>query len=133
MSIKLIIGVLCGLLICGCATTQKNAAGSLEQLQSKVSDLEKEISDRDEKIRELESQLTDIGRSVDQDDAVDITKVTPRKIQTALQNAGYYKGVVDGKIGKKTQLAIKSFQRAKGLKADGVVGKKTWARLEKYL
>jgi len=60
-------------------------------------------------------------------------ELSPRQIQKALKNAGYYQGSIDGKIGPKTKEAILKFQRAKGLKADGVVGKKTSAALNKYL
>jgi len=60
-------------------------------------------------------------------------KLSPKQIQTALKNAGFYKGTIDGKIGHKTKSAIKKFQTAKGLKADGVVGKKTAAILSTYL
>ena len=56
-----------------------------------------------------------------------------KEIQTALKNAGFYAGAIDGKIGPKTKNAIEEFQKAKGLKADGKVGPKTWAELEKYL
>ena len=56
-----------------------------------------------------------------------------RDVQTALKNAGFYAGTIDGKIGPKTKSAIMAFQKAKGLKADGKVGPKTWAELEKYL
>lgn len=56
-----------------------------------------------------------------------------RQIQTALKNAGYYQGAIDGKIGPKSKKAIRDFQEAKGLKVDGKVGPKTWAELEKYL
>ena len=56
-----------------------------------------------------------------------------RDIQTALKAAGFYTGNVDGKIGPKTKKAIVEFQKAKGLKADGRVGPKTWIELEKYL
>lgn len=56
-----------------------------------------------------------------------------KDIQTALKNAGFYTGSVDGKIGPKTKSAIQEFQKAKGLKSDGKVGPKTWAELEKYL
>ncbi|MCX7927348.1 MAG: peptidoglycan-binding protein [Candidatus Omnitrophica bacterium] len=58
---------------------------------------------------------------------------TPTEIQTALANAGYYKGAIDGKIGPKTQAAIEAFQRDNGLAVDGKVGPKTWAVLSKYL
>lgn len=56
-----------------------------------------------------------------------------KDIQAALKAAGFYTGTVDGKIGPKTKKAIIEFQKAKGLKADGKVGSKTWAELEKYL
>lgn len=56
-----------------------------------------------------------------------------QKIQTALKNAGYYTGNIDGKIGPASKRAIEAFQTSKGLKADGKVGPKTWAALEPYL
>ena len=56
-----------------------------------------------------------------------------KDVQLALQKAGFYKGSIDGKVGLKTKKAIEAFQREKGLKADGKVGPKTWAELEKYL
>ncbi len=55
------------------------------------------------------------------------------EIQTALKNAGFYTGSVDGKIGPKSKKAIEAFQSANGLKADGKVGPKTWEALGKYL
>jgi peptidoglycan hydrolase-like protein with peptidoglycan-binding domain len=54
-------------------------------------------------------------------------------IQTALKNAGFYAGAIDGKIGPRSRKAIEEFQKAKGLKVDGKVGPKTWAELERYL
>ncbi len=56
-----------------------------------------------------------------------------RDIQAALKKAGFYAGAIDGKIGPRTKQAILDFQKSKGLKADGKVGPKTWAELEKYL
>ena len=55
-----------------------------------------------------------------------------KKIQTALKNAGLYTGNIDGKIGPKTKEAIKTFQSQNGLKADGVAGAQTWAKLGQY-
>jgi peptidoglycan hydrolase-like protein with peptidoglycan-binding domain len=55
------------------------------------------------------------------------------EIQTALKNAGYYSGSVDGKLGPKTKAAITEFQKANGLTADGKVGLKTWAALATHL
>ena len=56
-----------------------------------------------------------------------------QQIQTALKNAGFYTGKIDGKIGPGSKKAIEAFQQSKGLKADGKVGAKTWAALEPYL
>ncbi|WP_373503900.1 peptidoglycan-binding protein [Aestuariivirga sp.] len=40
-------------------------------------------------------------------------------VQRELAAAGYYKGIVDGVIGRKTRQAITSYQAAAGLEADG--------------
>jgi peptidoglycan hydrolase-like protein with peptidoglycan-binding domain len=61
------------------------------------------------------------------------SKPTSQEIQTALKNAGYYSGAIDGKMGPRTQKAIEDFQQANGLKVDGKVGPMTWAALSKYL
>ena len=60
-------------------------------------------------------------------------RVSPEKIQRALQAAGVYTGPVDGKIGSGTKEAIIEFQKSHGLKADGVLGKKTWDELKQFL
>ncbi|MEI6831137.1 MAG: peptidoglycan-binding domain-containing protein [Candidatus Omnitrophota bacterium] len=60
-------------------------------------------------------------------------KPSANEIQTALKNAGFYTGSVDGKIGPKSKKAIEDFQSANGLKVDGKVGTKTWEAMGKYL
>lgn len=60
-------------------------------------------------------------------------KPTAQEIQLALKNAGYYSGVIDGKIGPQSKKAIEEFQKANSLKVDGKVGPKTWGVLSKYL
>jgi peptidoglycan hydrolase-like protein with peptidoglycan-binding domain len=47
-------------------------------------------------------------------------------LQIFLQNTGHYRGPVTGFYGTATEEAVKRFQRARGLKADGVVGSATW-------
>ena len=59
--------------------------------------------------------------------------MTRKEIQIALMNAGYYKGPIDGKLGKKSKKAIKDFQRKNGLKVDGVAGPVTRKALADYL
>jgi peptidoglycan hydrolase-like protein with peptidoglycan-binding domain len=56
-----------------------------------------------------------------------------RQVQQALTRAGHYKGIIDGKSGPRTRSAVIAFQKAQGLKADGVVGPRTWQELVKYL
>lgn len=51
-------------------------------------------------------------------------------VQTALSRLGYAPGPIDGAWGAKTKGAVVSFQAAKGLTADGVVGPKTIAALQ---
>ena len=51
-------------------------------------------------------------------------------VQTALSRLGYAPGPIDGAWGAKTKGAVVSFQAAKGLTADGIVGPKTIAALQ---
>jgi len=48
-----------------------------------------------------------------------------KKLQQALKILGYYKNTCDGIYGAGTVEAVKKFQRAKGLTADGIAGKGT--------
>jgi len=55
-----------------------------------------------------------------------------KKIQRGLKKARLYKGEIDGKFGPMTQKAIMQFQSRHKLRADGMVGKKTYRTLKKY-
>ncbi|MFZ9889556.1 MAG: peptidoglycan-binding domain-containing protein [Myxococcota bacterium] len=50
-------------------------------------------------------------------------------LQQKLQRAGYDVGPVDGIFGAKTEAAVVSYQRARGLDVDGIVGPQTWGSL----
>lgn len=52
-----------------------------------------------------------------------------RDIQNVLQAAGFDPGPIDGIRGRQTIAATKAFQAKHGLKADGIVGPKTAAKL----
>ena len=109
----------------GCVTARHKSKIDLEE---RLRELEEEIRIRDEQITVLEKEL--LAR---RDYQKPKHPITTKNIQRALQNAGFYKGPIDGVIGPKTKEAIKEFQKANGLKADGVVGKRTWSKLSRYL
>lgn len=48
-----------------------------------------------------------------------------KKLQQALAILGYYDGKISGNFGELTEKAVKAFQKAKGLSADGVAGSGT--------
>lgn len=50
---------------------------------------------------------------------------TNKRVQTKLNSLGHNCGRPDGVMGRNTKNAIKKFQRSKGLKADGVLGRAT--------
>ena len=52
-----------------------------------------------------------------------------RNIQKRLKELGYYTGSVDGDFGTATDKAVKAFQKANGLTADGKIGPKTMEAL----
>lgn len=56
-----------------------------------------------------------------------------KAVQEVLKGMGYDLGKwgVDGIIGKKTEAAIKEFQKKNGLKVDGIIGQNTLAAFEK--
>lgn len=60
-------------------------------------------------------------------------EINPKAVQVALKAAGFNPGKPDGKIGQRTQKALRDFQKANRLKADGKIGLKTLNRLAKYL
>lgn len=144
----------------GCATTQTKSQN--EQIETRVTELEKNLQAKDAQIVDLQYQVKDLSSKVetsksaepdqasqesgtqaesanDHSDVGSIganlirVKVSPEKIQRALKSAGVYTGPVDGKIGPGTKAAIIEFQKSHGLKADGVLGKKTWETLKAYL
>lgn len=52
-----------------------------------------------------------------------------KELQKTLNQKGYNAGNVDGIFGKRTENAVKAFQRANGLVVDGIVGQNTRGKL----
>jgi peptidoglycan hydrolase-like protein with peptidoglycan-binding domain len=120
----------------GCAMMNKNDALSNQGLRNKVSALETQLKEKDDEINSLKEASLKSNEAVN----VDVSKVgeanqqaDSKQIQTALKNAGYYQGTVDGKMGRKTRRAVREFQKANKLPVDGHVGKDTWMVLKEYL
>jgi peptidoglycan hydrolase-like protein with peptidoglycan-binding domain len=59
--------------------------------------------------------------------------INAKVLQTALRKAGFFNGKPDGSMGPQTRAAVKEFQRAKGLPADGLIGLKTIKALLPYV
>lgn len=120
--------------LAGCASTRsgkprkKDIKGRVEVLETRVDELEQKQTGS--VMIEEQVSITESGRSQSVSSGTTMSK---KGIQTALKNAGYYTGNIDGVVGAKTKQAIMDFQAAKGLKVDGVVGPQTSKALQKYL
>lgn len=120
----------------GCATARKNNELEIQGLRNQVSALESQLAAKDEEInslRESTMKSSEMPAKVAQKSGEVKRHPNNKQIQAALKNAGYYQGAIDGKMGKGTREAIKAFQKANNLPADGKVGKKTWILLKNYL
>ncbi len=134
MFTRIVLSVFLALILAGCATGSKKQATPSQPVVSEQS--------QEAYQQESYSKSYDAGDTWSSESYAKPAKKTyseaaiqlsPKQIQRALKSAGFYQGSIDGKIGFKTKEAIMKFQKAKGFKADGVVGKKTSAELRKYL
>ena len=141
----------------GCATTQ--TPSKLSELQIQVNQLERRAEERDKEIEDLKFQVSNLSTQLEGEnnysfnDPVEDLDVSQKSatirsttdeniirvaasvqdVQKALKGAGYYSGSIDGKLGSGSKQAIREFQKDHNLKADGIVGKGTWAELKSYL
>ena len=127
----LLLGLVAAFIISlnGCASS-RNKDLEIQGLRNQVTALESQAPAKTEEA--LGEQV--VVEVEDSDKIRDIKDgPSPRQIQAALKNAGYYQGVIDGKIGRQSRQAIRDFQKANNLSVDGKVGKKTWVALKEYL
>ena len=156
---RLGLSIMLMVFLAGCATTQQST--EVNRLQLQVSQLEQKLQEREDQIDELKYEIQQSAGQNDNFDSEEVVEpnfeesagkdaasrrmdsakdkriirvsATPQQVQEALKNAGYYTGSIDGKIGSKTQDAIKAFQTEHALKSDGIVGNKTWIEMKNYL
>jgi len=160
---KLLFLAACLVVLSGCATASRSQNQTMtSQLQFRVGDLERQIEGRDQQIKQLEYDVKDLSYEVGRlqeelkrarggsssrstsgssgavalpgkDEPIIRIDVDPKDVQTALKNAGYYSGAIDGKVGSGTKSAIVQFQKDNNLKADGLMGNQTWNELKAFL
>jgi outer membrane murein-binding lipoprotein Lpp len=143
--------ILSAFTVSGCSSAQKKLSEDVKGIKTKVDTLETRVEGVETKQSEVERLAMEQAARVEELKSeraartssgktnVSIKQKRSRKdkerikdIQACLKNAGFYKGEVDGVKGRKTRSAIRKFQDANGLAADGVVGNRTWEALSKY-
>lgn len=136
MAIKAIALFFVSILFFGCATTHKGPEAKKRQATNvaRYDTVQNQGGDQgEENFSSSWNSPREYNSSSFRQKETGTIRLSPRQIQLALKKAGYYKGPIDGKIGSRTKEAIKSFQKARGLKADGIAGQKTIEKLSKYL
>jgi murein L,D-transpeptidase YcbB/YkuD len=144
--------------LAGCATTQQKVE-PINQVQNQVVDLQQRMEEQEKALVDLKYEVKEAsGKSSVKDQMVVETAAPARserkisapvasgegevvlkvavaasEVQKALKGAGLYEGKIDGKLGPRTKAAVVEFQKKHNLRADGVIGQKTWAELKAYL
>jgi len=145
MLLRILLCLVIALPLAGCATSKNKKAApkeTVQSLQAKVETLERRVDEKDEEILALQDELGKkskdsssnySSKSAGKTSGASASLYSPKDLQKALMNAGYYGGPLDGSIGPKTKQAIMDFQRDNGLKVDGIAGSQTWSKLKEYL
>ena len=148
-----VIALVAVFVVSGCTTAPKKVTERVTGIKTRVDTLEARVEGVESKQVDVERMTAEQARALDEmrsqqamADAMAKSNVTVKDrtgspatvsakvvdIQRCLKNAGFYAGKIDGVKGKQTRQAIRDFQQAHGLKADGVVGPRTWGMLSKY-
>ena len=136
-SVVTVMGFVC-LTVClaltGCSRSSKSAKAKpdeISEIKAQLSVIETKL---DSVMEKQEMAILEPGSSSgSRQGAYPAANLSNKQVQKALKLAGYDPGVIDGRFGQKTRNAIKEFQRANGLKTDGVAGRETQAHLRDYL
>ncbi len=159
MNVRLLFVLIGVVALAGCATTQAKVA-PINQVQNQVVDLEQRMEEQEKEIVDLKYEVKEITGKLDDKQQPAVVEasapssssvkssssassndveglirvaVAPAEVQKALKGAGLYEGKIDGRIGPKTKAAVVEFQRKHNLKADGVIGQKTWSEMKQYI
>lgn len=118
-------------LLSGCASVSggKGLESRVSVLESRVASMERGQTDEGNTLVSLDSSMGQVVKKA----TVKGLDWKNEDIQTALKNAGYYEGPIDGKLGQGTRKAVKAFQEANGLNVDGIIGSQTKEKLSAYL
>jgi murein L,D-transpeptidase YcbB/YkuD len=142
ISIGVLGAVVLAVVFSGCATMNtKKSDTEIQGLKAQVAELQTKVQQKDTEIdglRQALSKTTEEKYNQMKEPSAPAPAMAtqvpaPLQIQTALKNAGFDPGTPDGKLGRQTRKAIRDFQKANGLTADGKVGPKTWNALAPYL
>jgi len=133
-------------LVAGCETVPKKFKAEVSDIKSRVDTLETRVEGVETKTADVERMSSEQAKAIEDMKSKPVgtnfsvkhrsgskSKENIRDIQTCLKNAGFYNGKIDGIKGRQTRKAVRDFQEANGLKADGVAGPKTWDALSKYM
>lgn len=104
----------------------------VEGVEARQGEVERASGEQAKRLEELKAKKERIRTNVSTKPRYIKGKKRIKEIQLCLKNAGFYDGEIDGVRGKKTRSAIREFQKANGLTADGIVGKRTWELLARY-
>ncbi len=107
---KIKLGVLAGVTVLLCLFAAIAVAGSSNQQNDPISGSSTQQSDQ-------------------QTAALSNDPQTVMQVQQALSDRGYFQGAADGKWNSKTQDALKQFQTAQGINANGQLDQQTLASL----
>jgi len=142
-----VVALLALCLVSGCSSVPKQLKVEVSDIKTKVDTLETRVEGIETKTADVERMSSDTARAIEDMKSKPAagtnysikhhsgakSKESTKDIQICLKNAGFYNGKIDGVKGRQTKKAVKDFQEANNLKADGVVGPKTWDALSKYM
>lgn len=108
-----------------------------QRLQENIDVLTGRVDSLEKRQQYVETKVEVRDITYAETDTISVTEKTVamsnRDIQSALKEAGYYDGAIDGKLGPKSRKAIREFQADRGLKIDGVAGTNTKKALLQYM